>query len=215
MANPDDNLDDGFQTLAKVAAAKSNKPIKANTFMALKSNLDDERMFKVKKDGRKYIRDTYSVREREVMMGLPEGYVQNTVEHLFKKLTEEGFLKPETEPGASYKTFLDPDLLHFAKQCRFNVKPKCEPPFFQIEIKNDLLSINDEEGEGYYDEEEYSKHLVGNGWSIPVVEHLLEPLRGLFHDDSFLQIYDNYDYNFPWEPYTSKENAQPIQEAEI
>jgi len=163
--------------------------------MALKSKLDDERMIKVKKDGNKYIRDTYSVREREVMMGLPEGYVQKAIEHLFNTLAKEGFLLPETEPGTSYKTYLDKGLLHFAK-CRFNVKPKSEPPFFQLEV-----SAPQEERKDYsfYDEEEYSKHLIGNGWSIPVVEHLLDRLRDLFQDNSCLRTYKNYDYDFAWE----------------
>lgn len=186
--------------------------IKANTFMATTSKIDDGRMIKVKKDGDKFILSTYSVREREIMIGLPEGYVQKAMEHIFKKLTLGGFQKPETECGARYKSCLDPELWHFAKQCRFKVKTKLGPPFFQLEVSDPLEGRKDY---SFYDEEGYSKHLIGNGWSIPVVEHLLEPLRGLFHDDSFLQTYDDYDYDFPWEPYISKEKAHPIQEAEI
>jgi hypothetical protein len=194
-------------------AEKDFMTIKANTFMATTSRIDDDRMVKVKVDGDKFILSTYSVREREIMIGLPEGYVQKAMKHLFEKLTFGGFQKPETESGARYKSCLDKDLLHFAKQCRFKTKTKLEHPFFQLEISDPLEG---REAYSFYDEEGYSKHLIGNGWTIPVVEHLLEPLRGLFVNDSFLQSYDKkYKYEFPWEPYTSKEKAQPVQEAEI
>jgi len=46
------------------------------------------------------------------------------------------------------------------------------------------------------------KHLVGNGWSIPVVEHMLAQLRDLFADD-MLSPYPKYTYTHPWEPYKS------------
>jgi len=54
----------------------------------------------------------------------------------------------------------------------------------------------------FYTEEQYCKHLVGNGWSIPVVEHMLAQLRDLFADD-MLSPYPKYTYTHPWEPYKS------------
>ena len=47
----------------------------------------------------------------------------------------------------------------------------------------------------FFDSEQYSKHLLGNAFSIPVIEHLLEPLACLFEH----QEYDGYNYRYKWE----------------
>ena len=47
----------------------------------------------------------------------------------------------------------------------------------------------------YYDCEGYCKRLLGNSYSIPVVEHLLRPVKDLF----LQQEYDDAVYSFPWE----------------
>jgi len=63
----------------------------------------------------------------------------------------------------------------------------------------------------YFDEQEYSKHLLGNGWSIPVIEHILQKLK----DKSIkTEMYDGYDYNFPWPPYSTKRVLKPVAETE-
>lgn len=74
-------LDDGWQHPA-VAWADVNKDFepslqKANTFMASKSRLDDQpRMMKVKEVGdKKFEVSSFSVSERERMLGYPDGYV--------------------------------------------------------------------------------------------------------------------------------------------
>ena len=74
-------LDDGWQHPA-VAWAAVNKDFepslqKANTFMASKSRLDDQpRMMKVKEVGhKKFEVGSFSVNERERMLGYPDGYV--------------------------------------------------------------------------------------------------------------------------------------------
>jgi len=199
--------------IERVAASDSEKdclPIKANTFMASTSRIDDDRMIKVKeeetKEGKEksYSVHTYSVGEREIMTGLPTGYAQKAMKDLFDRLSIGGFQKPETTVGMRFrqKECLDPELWHFAEQCKFKVKQKLDFPYFQIEVSDPL------EGRAklsYYDEEGYCKHLIGNGWSIPVVEHLLQPLRDIFESESFFQTYEGYDYDFPWEPYVRKE----------
>lgn len=54
------------------------KIVKANTFMASLARLDDGRMLKVKEiDANQYVASSYSVLERERMLGFPEGYVGN------------------------------------------------------------------------------------------------------------------------------------------
>ena len=47
----------------------------------------------------------------------------------------------------------------------------------------------------YFDCDGYCKRLLGNAYSIPVVEHLLRPLRDLFCH----KTYPNADYQFQWE----------------
>jgi hypothetical protein len=139
---------------------------KANTTMAAKSRIDDPRMMKVKKgDGNKYYCHTFSVREREKMSGLPVGYCELALNELFKKLTEDAFLKPENaQAPKTYKDFLDKSLWHFAKKCKFGFKSSKQPvfPFFQIEIS---APSEGRKQLSYYDEEEYCKHLIGNGKS--------------------------------------------------
>lgn len=132
--------------------------------MAAKSRIDDPRMMKVKKgDGDQYYCHTFSVREREKMSGLPVGYCELALNELFKKLTEDAFLKPENaQTPKTYKDFLDTSLWHFAKKCKFRFKTSKEPvfPFFQIEIS---APSEGRKQLSYYDEEEYCKHLIGNG----------------------------------------------------
>lgn len=60
---------------------------KANTFMASQGRLDDARMLKVKEvDGNDYVAGTFSVLERERMLGYPEGYVENAGEKVLLAL---------------------------------------------------------------------------------------------------------------------------------
>lgn len=95
--------------------------------------------------------------------------------------------------------FLPRSLWHFRKKCKFKFKPCNEAPFFQIELSS---PIEGKQKLSYFNAEQYCKHLIGNGWSIPVVEHLLGKLPELFDQSSLVQ-YDGYDYQFPWAPYSS------------
>lgn len=47
----------------------------------------------------------------------------------------------------------------------------------------------------YFDSEGYCKRLLGNSYSIPVVEHLLKPLKDLFQEK---QYDENASYEFSW-----------------
>lgn len=95
--------------------------------------------------------------------------------------------------------FLPRNLWHFRKKCHFKFEAKNDEPFFQLLISSPLEGKKDLV---YFNQKEYGKHLIGNGWSIPVVEHLLGKLRDLF-DDDHLVTYEGYDYNFPWAPYSN------------
>lgn len=183
-----------------------NTQVKANTFLASSSKIDDNRMLKLKivadshQPQNRYYCETYSISERERMMGLPIGYVQLPLSELFSQLTSHAFVQPETSAeGKTYRDFLTKSLWHLRRTCKFKFHPCVEPPFFQLALSSPLEGKNDF---SFFTEEEYGKHLIGNGWSIPVVEHLLGKLRELFAED-VLVTYRGYDKSYPWEPYLS------------
>jgi len=184
--------------------------IKANTFMASKGRINDSRMMKVEqvRDSDRFVIKTFSVREREIMLGLPVGYVSEPVNTLFKELTRDAFVIPEqTDPNTDpegrkhWSDFLDPTLWHFQEKCRFRFKMCGGPPFAKLEMttpqENSAQLV-------YFDAISYSKHLLGNGWSIPVVEFLLEKVKDVCQTT---QSYQRYSYHFPWQPYSSMGNA--------
>lgn len=47
----------------------------------------------------------------------------------------------------------------------------------------------------YFNAEDYCKHLLGNSFSIPVVEYLLRNLRKVFAS----REYEGFDYKYRWE----------------
>lgn len=211
-------LDEGFLMSERVLELEgfheyARAVVKANAFMASSSRINDNRMIKIKNEEGRYYIHTYSVREREKMLGLPLGYVEDATNNLFRSLTGDAFLKPETMEGTSHRNFLDQSFWHFRKKCYFKIKPRFnEPPFFQIEISAPLEGKQKLE---YFDEDSYCKHLLGNGWSLPVVEHLLEPLQELF-DKEDLKTYPLYDYSYPWEPYASNGRTEvSVPEVEL
>lgn len=203
----DQLLDEGYGAVARLVQGEDmNTTVKANTFLASLSKIDDDRMLKCKvnvgsqQPKLRYHRETYSVGERERMMGLPIGYVQQPVCTLFSQLTENAFIRPETSAeGTTYRDFLPRQFWHFRRVCKFKFRPNPEPPFFQLALSSPLEGKNDL---AFFIADEYCKHLIGNGWSIPVVEHLLGKLRDLFADDALIS-YQGYDTNHPWEPYQS------------
>jgi hypothetical protein len=204
----DSCLEDGWAPIARlIPRADNNMTVKANAFLASLSRIDDSRMLSKYKTAEssstKYIVECYSVAEREKMMGLPAGYVEKPLCHLFHELTTKAFLRPEMSKGKTYRDFLPRELWHFRKQCNFKFHAHDEDPFFKIAISSPL------EGKSqlaFYTHEQYCKHLLGNGWSIPVIEHLLGRLPSLF-DNNALKRYDGYTYNFPWEPYASMKSG--------
>lgn len=50
----------------------------------------------------------------------------------------------------------------------------------------------------FYDEEEYCKHLIGNGWSIVVVEHIMKGIKEMYPSKDFFRQYKGFNYTFPW-----------------
>lgn len=175
--------------------------IKANTFMASTGRIDDDRMITAQQEGQKYVLNTYSVKDREKMIGLPPGYIQTAMKNLFQKLTTEGLLKAE-------------EVIHKTgfKDCSddASLQPFYRPNMVKRKDRKISAPLEGKTQFSFYDEEGYSKHLIGNGWSIPVVEHLLQPLTELFVSDSLFKTYENYNYDFPWEPYASKSKLHDL-----
>jgi hypothetical protein len=203
----DQLLDEGYGAVARLVQGEDmTTTVKANTFLASLSKIDDDRMLKCKvhvgseQPKVRYHRETYSISERERMMGLPIGYVQHPVCRLFGQLTENAFIRPETSAeGKTYRDFLPRQFWHFRRVCKFKFRPCPEPPFFQLALSSPLEGKNEL---SFFTADEYGKHLIGNGWSIPVVEHLLGKLKDLFAEDALVS-YQGYDINHPWEPYQS------------
>ena len=161
----DSLLDEGFGAVARLLMSGEeleNLPVKSNAFLASLSRIDDGRMIRYKLEGsnkkKTYEIETYSVGERERMMGLPTGYVEKAIHQLFSDLTENAFLQPEVSPkGKTYKDFLDKKLWHFRKKCHFKFQPSSVHPYFQLALSSP------QEGklkEDFYTEEQYCKHLV-------------------------------------------------------
>ena len=62
----------------------------------------------------------------------------------------------------------------------------------------------------FYNREQYSKRLLGNSFSLPVIEHLLKPLCSIFAS----RDYPIYEYQFPWPPYNYTNSTVSVNEIE-
>jgi len=205
-------LDHGFlmtETVVREEEGDTNVMIpKANTFMASKVRIDDARMIKVREVGDEWVTDTYSVSERERMSGLPVGYVRMALKDLFSELRINAFLKPEQVEGKTWADFLHEDLHHF-RFCKFEIIPKGgDSPFFDFKISAPT------EGKvvSFYSEEDYAKHLIGNGWSLPVIEYILSGLENICTKAT----HERFQYDYPWKPYNlGKEKDKANDEIDL
>lgn len=175
--------------------------------MASLFRIDDDRMMRLKRVddvGDTFYCSTYSVREREIMLGYPVGYVENALRSLYEDLTQKAFMLPEHTIGKTYKHFLDENLWHFVKCCYKFAPKNGDSPFFQIKISGPKEGKKDL---SFFDEQEYCKHLLGNAWSIPVVEHIMKPIQKLFAGETLFKQYKGFDYIFPWPPYNDQKES--------
>ena len=190
-------LEDGYQMVGNFCKEISSQvPVKANTFLASESRLDDmPRMLIVKEEGNdKYIAGTYSMEDRENMMGFPSGYVSDPVLKLFSSLKKNAFY-PEFVQGESWVGKLDEILLEF-QCCNFKFGKPREGTGNLFEVLIGEPNIHRQK-QPFFDCEDYAKHLIGNAWSIPVVEHLLKPLKDICTE----RRYVNFDYKYHWQPF--------------
>ena len=126
------------------------------------------------------------------------GYISESVNHLFKILLNDALGKVSWG-GKHWKETLDVNFHHFEGAYHG------EPNAYQVEVKADgdhdlSLSLKMRpQGCGrkpiFFDSEEYAKRLVGNAYSVPVMEHLLKPLQRMFRT----RDYPAFQYEYPWE----------------
>lgn len=194
-------LDPGSGIVERLNDDSAHLPVKANTFLASLTKIDDGRMLKYSTEDSGIKLGHYSVREREKMMGLPPGYVSKPVKTLFNEIATCAILHPETSAdGKTYRDFMDPRFWYLRKKVKFQHYPKKgEDPYFEIGI---ATPRENKQTLDFFKEEQYCKHLIGMGYNICVIEALLEGLVSLFPSD-LLQSFEGCTYSFPWEPYLS------------
>ncbi|KAL3788804.1 hypothetical protein HJC23_006257 [Cyclotella cryptica] len=192
------HLNDAWMTLPQMYCHLKNKPTpydKALTFMASEARLDDKRMIKVKvnktsRSNPPLIIDHYSVADRESLLGYPVGYLENVLFQMFEKL-EKAFLAEDWFKEALECGWDIEEIQNFSGRCyRFEFNGQ------GLSLKVGTMDKNRRGDPLYYlNCEQYCKRLLGNGFSIPVVEHLLCPIKDLF----LRKTYNDASYKFVWE----------------
>lgn len=169
---------------------------KAQTLMASEKRIDHPGMIKVRlKDvSNTHSIETsfYSVADREALLGFPTGYVENKVKPIFEKLCASF----HSEDWVNYAVDNEWDLEDMRRFSACNYKFAFCDKEQSVTLKFGTVEKN-KKGKTlyYYDCEGYCKRVLGNGYSIPVVEHLLKPVKELFLE----REYQNAEYNFAWE----------------
>jgi hypothetical protein len=137
-------------------------------------------MLKVRQYKNLFEVETFSIGDRERMLGLPIGYVEAPVEKLFATL-EKCFSEKDW-------TLHDDCLALTAdfsgQKFRFSAGHLRKHPFFEVKLGAPPVS---DKTTYFFNSDGYSKHLLGNSFSIPVVEYLLHNLR---------EIYDTKVYSY-------------------
>jgi hypothetical protein len=207
IANPNSCLEDGY--VHPATFFESDMSFKANCFMASKGRLNDDRMYvyKLNKDGTYQVRPMHLV-ERERLMGLPEGYVSTPVNVLFDELLTKGFMVENM--NEKWQDHLDPKYHHFKGAYH---KGREDPPYgLYFTPKANALDPNEnitlkmvsaDTPKVFLTADEYGKHLVGNGFSVPAVEMFLKPLQDIFQRQSYPQ----YEYSYKWNNDTAVSTA--------
>jgi len=181
-------------------------PAKANCLMASTTRIDERTSLRMYVFDKKYANSAQSyhgrpmtVLERENLMGFPEGYVTEPMKDLFEKLTDVN----RPHKSASWRENLDKRYLTFGGN--FHKFPNHQPYIFSLiqipkgeyQIKMRMAPpIESNKIPSFYNEEEYGKHLIGNSYSVPVVEALLRALTYYFPAN---YDYEDCNYKYSWE----------------
>ena len=145
------------------------------------------------KEGGQFEVGYYSVADRESLLGYSAGYVEKPVTLLFDKLNvlfhSENWLDDLFMNKWDYDEIIEFSGRNYKFGCN-----NCNDPSVSVKI-----GTAEKNGKGntlyFLDRDGYCKRLLGNGYSIPVVEHLMRPLKDLFSEKE----YSNADYRFTWQ----------------
>ena len=194
---------DGWMHPAQISP-EANIIYKANTFMASAGRIDDSpRMIKVRENDGKYEVGFYSVTDREVLMGFPRGYVSKAVNQVFTDIVNQFTSEAWADDVLLLNQTLDEDS--FEKLNYLKTLSGLGYSFYlnensiavKVGVREKKMSGNKNEPKYYFSEEDYGKHLIGNAFSIPAVQHLLQPLKCMFKSKE----YNDSLYSFEWPPH--------------
>jgi hypothetical protein len=171
--------------------------VKANCFCASYKRIDDYRMNTARKESRSgidsYLMSKYSTKDRELMMGFPPGYIEDAVHHLWQTLIKDAFKVNDLHSGVEWKKTLEKKFHHFS-ECEFTFKKSTLDDKSVTNVLQISSELEQKEKPYRFNFDQYGKHLIGNSWSIPVVEELLSPLKDICEE----RQYENYNYRFYW-----------------
>ena len=178
---------------------------KALTFMASPGRFDHSRMKVVKySTNGEAVHRLMNVVERSRMMGYHDAYVTEPLRHIFKTLL--GPLRGGRAGGHNWPTDLQTDYHCFSglhHKFDGNDYLKIAAPPSGLHYKEE--AVKGKKGKRKiqmavdapvcFDEEEYGYHLIGNAYSVPVVEMLLRPLKKVYMAGD---QYSGYQYQYYW-----------------
>lgn len=201
-AHVDSCLDpDGFRLAASWLDPVTAASCKVMTFMASEGRLNDSRMMvyrRIDSNRSRYESRPLNTEERERCMGLPAGYISEPLKYLFPRLLHHGY---QPSPNRGPWTELLPRTLQ--KDFSGNFLPNHTDEPYKLRDGPDgrvleLASPPSGKDLSHFSEDEYAKHLIGNGFSVPQIEIVLRSLKQLF-PPSQSQSYNGYPYPFSWQ----------------
>ena len=133
--------------------------------------------------------ETFSVHDREKMLGFPLNYVKQPVDELFGKLMQ---------CSISPNWTLDADCLDMSEDfsgLKYRFESSSTHQFFEVKLGAPQVS---DETQYISNADGYAKHLLGDAFSIPVVEHFLRPWKKLYAE----RKYEAFTYDFPLPPHS-------------
>lgn len=214
-------LDDNYVMKGDTTNGPDHQGGKEHTFMASRGRINHPRMRVVKEVSPGKLDYRYaSVVERSRMMGYHDSYVAKPLGHLFRALLKplRGGRMADREKGG----FVWHEDLPKGYHCFSGVQHKFDNKSNELKIatqptglryyeedeemnKNKKIKENKKrkhrpgqikyEAPECFDETDYGYHLIGNAYSVPVVEMLLRPLKHVFEAGG---EYTGHQYEYYW-----------------
>ena len=218
-------LDDGYVLKGDATDGPEYQGGKAHTFMASRDRINHARMKVVKEvsDGKLHIR-YMSVGERSRMMGYHDAYVTKPLKHLFRALLKPlrgGRIADREKGGFVWYKDLPKGFHCFSgvyhkfddesNELKIAAHPSGLRYYEEEEEEEEEMPKKKEKGKKRkhtmsqikwkaphcFDETDYGCHLIGNAYSVPVVEMLLRPLNQVFEAGD---EYKGHEYKYFWLP---------------